>query len=107
MRKADDYPSTWSAYPLPIFDGCHRIVQMLQNVTRIHIVELIVLVDVHGSRITHILVMVNAIGDGDGIRSIVCINAATADVNALALDVFPVKAFLDSAFMCLPGLRHL
>lgn len=80
---------------------------MLQNVTRIDIVELIVLVYVHGSRIAHILVVVNAILQADSIRSIVCINPATADVNALALYVFPIEAFLNSSLMRFPGLRHL
>lgn len=106
MRQADDYPSTWSAYPLPILDGCHRVVQMLQYMGCIDIVELIVLECLHCSGIAHILIVMDAIGQADGIRSIVCINPATADVNALALDVFPIEAFLDSAFMRLPGLCH-
>ena len=107
MRNADEYPSTRSAYPHPILDGRNRIVQMLQNMTRIDIVELIVLVDVHGRSIAHIFIVMDAIGQADCIRSIVCINPATSDVNPLAIDVFPVKAFLDSPFMCLPGLRHV
>lgn len=107
MRKADDYPSIRFADPHPILDGSHRIVKMLQDMGCIDIIEFIVLVDVHGSRIAHILVMVNAILQADSIRSIVCINPATSDVNALAFDILTVKAFLDSSIMRLPCLRHL
>ncbi len=106
LRQDRVDPSTWFANALPILDCRHRIVKMLQDVTGINIIKLIVLECLHCSGIAHILIVMDAIGQADGIRSIVCINPATADVNALALDVFPIEAFLDSAFMRLPGLCH-
>jgi hypothetical protein len=60
----------------------------------------------HCSGIAHILIVVNAIGQADGICAIVRVNPSASDVNPLAIDVFPIEAFLDSAFMRLPGLCH-
>jgi hypothetical protein len=101
----NDVPTRF-ANAVPVLDGGHRVIQMLQNMGSVNVVKGIVSVFVHCGCIAIIFVMVNAIGQADGVHAIVGVNSAAADVNALTFDVKVVKSCCQSALVCFSCFSH-
>ncbi len=106
VRNADNNMATRFANAVPVLDGSHRVIQMLQHMGSVNVVKGIVSVFLHCGCIAIIFVVVNAIGQANGVNSIVGVNSAATNVNALPFDIKVVKSCCQSALVCFSCFSH-